>query len=93
MMDVSKEEKEKHLFKLAKALIAAICPDSYYSTPSIDAKYPFGDSTPEIDVARIIELEPAAEDGHTREQFDYCRKLLCIEVVPFIHKRCKLVLK
>ena len=92
-MSVSEKEKEMHLFKLAKALIAAICTDNHYRTPSIDAKYPFGNSTPEIDVARITELEPAAEDGHTNEQFNYCRKLLCIEVVPFIRKRCKFVLR
>lgn len=92
-MKVSKEEKELHLFKLAKALVKAIGPDHSFGTPSIDPKRPFGNSDPELDIPTLIDLKPPSSDGFTREQYNYCAKLLYDEVAPFIHKRCKLVLK
>ena len=92
-MNLSKEETEQHLFKLAKALIDAVGTDNNFGTPSIDAKRPFGNSSPELDVPEIIGLKPESEDGHTTEQYEYCSDLLYDKVTPFIHKRCELVLK
>jgi len=86
-------EKDLHLLELARALVKAIDFDHNFGTPSIDAKRPFGDSTPECDVVRIIGLSPECPDGHSEAQYDYARKLLYEEVVPFIRKRCRLVLE
>lgn len=80
-------EQQAHLFKLANAFFKNLVFDSSceFGYVGLDTKRPFGNSSVEQDILRIIGI-PEPEDGYTDEQEDYAYYLYVEHLIPYLKK-------
>lgn len=80
-------DQDAHLFKLADAFFKHLIFDAgcEYGYVGLDTKRPFGNSSVEPDILRIIGI-PEPEDGYTEDQEQYARNLYCEKLIPYLKR-------